>query len=45
MSLISVSIIVDPKEDDVPIPNLTLILPSVDLSSLILSSVYYKAWN
>jgi hypothetical protein len=45
MSLISVSIITDPKEDDVLIPNLTLTLPSVDLLSLILSSIYYKAWN
>jgi hypothetical protein len=45
MSLISVSIIIDPKEDDVLIPNLTLTLSLVDLSSLILLSVYYKAWN
>jgi hypothetical protein len=45
MSLISVSIIVDPKEDNVLIPNLTLILPLVDLLSSILSFIYYKAWN
>jgi hypothetical protein len=43
ISPIGVSIIADPKEDDVLIPNLTLTLPLVDLSSSILSSVYYKA--
>ena len=45
ISPIGVSIIADPKEDDILILNLTLMLPSVDLLSLILSSVYYKAWN
>jgi len=43
MSLISVFIIIDPKEDDILIPNLTLTLPLVDLLSSILLSVYYKA--
>jgi len=45
MSLISVSIIVDPREDDILIPNLTLTLPLIDLSSSILLFIYYKAWN
>jgi len=43
IALISVSITIDPKEDDVLIPNLTLILPLVVLSSLILLFIYYKA--
>jgi hypothetical protein len=34
---------IDPKEDNILIPNLTLILPLVVLLSLILLSIYYKA--
>jgi len=43
MSLISISIIIDPKEDNILILNLTLILPLVDLLSSILLFIYYKA--
>jgi hypothetical protein len=45
IALISVSMTVDPKEDDVLIPNLTLTLPLVVLLSLILPFICYKAWN
>jgi hypothetical protein len=38
-------IIADPKENNILIPNLILIFFLVDLSSLILSFVCYKAWN
>jgi len=34
---------IDPKEDNILIPNLTLIYPLVDLLSLILLFIYYKA--
>jgi hypothetical protein len=36
---------IDPKENNILILNLTLMLPLVVLLSLILLFIYYKAWN